>query len=475
VVVDKTAGSATLRVRRRPLFAGALALVSTPTLLTLGEAFPRLAELPMHLADARTAQTGLFVPDEAAGYVMRPHFTGRLSGLDFDQQFQTNARGLRGPDLPPKVPGEFRIVVLGDSIVFGGQVPEQQRLTERLEALLHERGLIDVRVINAATPGWGTLNEAGFLASNSSWLEPDLVVAAVYIGNDIEENVLATAGGYEAIDKGAGIAWGKRGQSIIRESIQHVPHNFSVGAIDRPPTRSDPFEWHAGDPLPKPAPNSSGSVPAASDVSFVVAADTYVPSSTLDAARTWLGQNSRIYQALRDRWFALQRGYSQPRTLTLFQWQMWILRDLPSWYWIQLGYPLTEHYLDRARAAAASVGAAFVTLLVPRDAQVLDNKREEELGHLHLSADEVDFDRPNRELSQRAARLGIDVIDLLPLMRARADRSAFTFPHDYHLTAAGHTMVAEALANGLDDLGCLQTCGLRRDRFSRGVPAPLAS
>jgi hypothetical protein len=44
--------------------------------------------------------------------------------------------------------------VLGDSIVFGGQVPEQQRLTERLEVLLHDRGLARARVINVATPGW---------------------------------------------------------------------------------------------------------------------------------------------------------------------------------------------------------------------------------------------------------------------------------------------------------------------------------
>src|SRR5207302_2756194 len=191
---------------------------------------------------------------------------GRVSGLDFDQTFQTNARGLRGPDLGPKAPGEFRIVVLGDSIVFGGQVPEEKRITEQLEMLLHKDGRSNIRVVNAATPGWGTFNEAGYLRANSSWLQPDLVVCAVYIGNDIEENVLATAGGYQAIDKGAGIAWGSRGQAVIRDSIDHIQHNFSVGALEYPPPKLDPSEWHEGAPFPKPTANSNGTVKGASEV-----------------------------------------------------------------------------------------------------------------------------------------------------------------------------------------------------------------
>jgi hypothetical protein len=443
------------RVRRRPLLIGALALMSTPTLLVLGEAVPRLQALPAQLAEARTVQTGLFVANDDAGYVMRPHFTGRVSGLDFDQPFQTNARGLRGPEVGPKAPGEFRIVLLGDSIVFGGQVPEDKRMTEQLELLVRQSGRSNVRVVNAGTPGWGTFNEAGFLRANASWLQPDLVVLAVYIGNDIEENVLATAGGYQAIDKGAGIAWGKRGQALIRESIDHIPHNFSVSALDYPQPRLEPTEWHEGDPLPRPAANSTGSVQSASEVSFVVAQDDYQPASKLEALRTWLRQNSRIYQGVRDEWFALNHGYTQPRTLTLFQWQMWILRDLPAWYWIQLGYPLTEHYLDEARSTAESVGAPFVALLIPRDAQAVDRKYQQELSHLRLSDDEIDMDRPNRELMQRTGRRGIRAIDLLPAWRSRADRAVFTFQNDYHLTEQGHRMVAEELASGLAGLGLL--------------------
>jgi len=192
-----------------------LGLSLLTTLLALGEAVPRLVELPERLAKQRTAETGLYVLDEAAGYVMRPHYNGRWSSLEFDQPFRTNAHGLRGPELGPKAPDEFRIVVLGDSIVFGGQVAEEERFTEQLEGLLHTRGCARVRVVNVGTPGWTTFNEAGFLQANRGWLEPDLVVVAVFLGNDVEENVMATISGYEQVDVGNGVRWaaGARGEA----------------------------------------------------------------------------------------------------------------------------------------------------------------------------------------------------------------------------------------------------------------------
>jgi len=153
--------------------------------LVVAESIPRLLELPDRLAIGRTVGSGLYVLDDAAGYVMQPGYVGRWSGVDYDQSFQTNGRGLRGPELEPKQPGQFRIVVIGDSMVFGGQVREEQRFTERIETVISARGLAQVQVVNVGVPGWTTFNEAGFLAANSAWLQPDLVVLAVYLGNDV--------------------------------------------------------------------------------------------------------------------------------------------------------------------------------------------------------------------------------------------------------------------------------------------------
>jgi hypothetical protein len=131
------------------------------------------------------------------------------------------------------------------------------------------------------------------------------------------------------------------------------------------------------------------------------------------------------------------------------------LRDPPRQYWLDLGYPLTERYLTRARDASLAAGARMVVLLIPHDAQVNDDKMAAELGRFHLAPEQVDLDRPRRELIDQAAPLGLDTIDLLPPLSVRADRANFTYRHDFHFTPLGHAVVAEVLVNELDRLGAL--------------------
>src|SRR5262249_19337665 len=57
---------------------------------------------------AQLSQKGLYLPDSAAGYVMRANVCIRLRTDEYDEVLRTNSQGLAGPDLPPvKAPGEF--------------------------------------------------------------------------------------------------------------------------------------------------------------------------------------------------------------------------------------------------------------------------------------------------------------------------------------------------------------------------------
>jgi hypothetical protein len=60
-----------------------LALTLLATLLATAEAVPRLLEVPAELAHQRVTVAGLHQLDDAAGYVMRPRYAGRLSSLEF--------------------------------------------------------------------------------------------------------------------------------------------------------------------------------------------------------------------------------------------------------------------------------------------------------------------------------------------------------------------------------------------------------
>jgi hypothetical protein len=148
-------------------------------------------------------------------------------------------------------------------------------------------------------------------------------------------------------------------------------------------------------------------------------------------------------------------GFQRPQVLNLHQWLVFLLRDQPPQYWLQVGYALTERYLVQARAAARAVGAQTVVVLIPHDAQIVEAKRQAELGRFRLDSREVDLERSQRELVFRAGRNGIPVIDLAPALRMLPDPASLTFEHDLHLTPRGHAAIAELLATELDRLGAL--------------------
>jgi hypothetical protein len=65
----------------------------------------------------------------------------------------------------------------------------------------------------------------------------------------------------------------------------------------------------------------------------------------------------------------------------------------------------------------------------------------------------VDLARPQCELTAAGNRHAIRVIDLLPALRIRPDRDALTYQHDFHLTPLGQAVVAQELANALEEWG----------------------
>jgi hypothetical protein len=103
---------------------------------------------------------------------------------------QLNKFGFRSPPVTPEKPaGTFRIMMLGDSYLEGMQVPMEQVVSERLRACL-ERRLPGrrVEVINAGNMGWGQAEQSLFLNREGWRFSPDLVVAFLYLGNDLTDN-----------------------------------------------------------------------------------------------------------------------------------------------------------------------------------------------------------------------------------------------------------------------------------------------
>ena len=99
-------------------------------------------------------------------------------------QIQTNEKHLRrAKNLPYEKPeNTFRILCLGDSILFGYGTNNEEIFTYYLEKILNKkfRGTT-FEVINAAAPGWGLLEYYLFLKNEGYKYSPDLIITTTFI------------------------------------------------------------------------------------------------------------------------------------------------------------------------------------------------------------------------------------------------------------------------------------------------------
>ena len=126
-------------------------------------------------------------PDRPWLYGLRPGAAMTEGGV----QYVVNRDGFRDYDYTrPKPPGTFRVVVLGDSIVFGWGVALDDTFAKLLEARL--RALAPGRpidVLSLGVSGYNPYTEAALLRDVGITYEPDLVVVAFCI-NDLNDPTL---------------------------------------------------------------------------------------------------------------------------------------------------------------------------------------------------------------------------------------------------------------------------------------------
>ena len=115
--------------------------------------------------EAAPTLQGLFAPDEVIGYRLRPGAQLVFATQQFRTDLRINAQGVRDADIGPKPPGEFRIVVIGDSMVLSIQSPSEQTFCHLLQQHLNARGgTLRYRVINAGVQGYGPVEEYLFFS-----------------------------------------------------------------------------------------------------------------------------------------------------------------------------------------------------------------------------------------------------------------------------------------------------------------------
>jgi hypothetical protein len=131
-----------------------------------------------------------FQPDPATGYSLVPNRSleapGNANAGGHSWHFDSNAQGLRGPDLAPRVPGQCRLLMLGGSYVYGIGVEASETAAALLEAHLRASSDRPVLVINAGTPAFGLVEQYRQYLARGADLDVDGVVLPYLQRDDLD-------------------------------------------------------------------------------------------------------------------------------------------------------------------------------------------------------------------------------------------------------------------------------------------------
>lgn len=133
-------------------------------------------------------------------------------------ELRTNTLGLRGPNLnPTPAPGTLRILLLGDSVVMGQGVKEEQALPAALQRRLPSTALVEV--INGGVSSWNLNQQTRWLELYGSDLQPDLVVQAFYF-NDLDPIFVPMLTGAPPVTSNDSLMppWARRESGLRRNS-----------------------------------------------------------------------------------------------------------------------------------------------------------------------------------------------------------------------------------------------------------------
>ena len=132
-------------------------------------------------------------------YELKPNLCTRFK----DEVVRTNQYGFRGPGYSMAKPDNtIRILGLGDSVMFGWGVKDNESVLSLISVYLNRRyPNYNWETINTAVPGYNTAMQIATLQHKGIFFDPDLVIVS-YLPNDLRlPNFLYTPPDYFGIHK----------------------------------------------------------------------------------------------------------------------------------------------------------------------------------------------------------------------------------------------------------------------------------
>jgi len=332
------------------------------------------------------------------GWEGRPGVRDEFQWADCRHHVAQNEQGFRGPAYGPARSRAPRLVVLGDSFVWGFGVEEDEVLAA---VLARSTG---AEVVNAGVSGYGP--DQCFLSwkqHGAAWA-PDEVVLFVTLANDLDDIASTERYGYAkpAFRLGADGAL----------QLTGVP----VPVVD----------WAmASRPMPLRLKQSRLGAILERSALFTLASDAL-------ARTAWAGP------PLEAAGLVPSGGADSPLVLDVH----------PASRAVEEEWRLMGAIVRALRDDVHRRGARLTVDAVPAADEVYDDRWDRRVAHARLEPGVVlDRTEPGRRLAALAREAGARVIDLLPeLRRAGLSDRGLYYAVNHHWTASGHRLVAGVLA-----------------------------
>lgn len=134
-------------------------------------------------------------PHPTRGWTLKPNVDALKQELDYTMPVKVNRLGIRGPDIGyERRPGTFRIMIVGDSAMFGSGVDNEHTVSHLLTQMLAP---LPVEVVNLSVAAYSTVQQYQYFMDEGRKYRPDLVLLAFSPGNDLQTNYEPLQGLYQ--------------------------------------------------------------------------------------------------------------------------------------------------------------------------------------------------------------------------------------------------------------------------------------
>jgi len=358
-----------------------------------------IGEVVVRIAGVSVPITYLPNPYFGWSHTANDRFSWTTEGNSID--ITINSMGLRDFEHQyEKNPETHRTLVLADSFAEAFQVELPSSFPKLIESKLNTRQTHANSyrtVINSGTSGYGTDNELLFFRHEGYKYDPDIVLVAIYLGNDIRNNWYPL----ENIDAGG----------FKKPYFTPGTNSLEINAF--------PFEKH---------------------------------DSLTTKLKVFLNRNVRLYSLIRETANRFRsRELTDEDANTGIDLDTYLfLADYPSDW--NFAWRVTKDLILELRDEAEKHNAQLFVAIIPTRFQV-----HEEIWRGKINASSAmqemvwDLEKPNRILTEFLSENDIRYIDLLPGFRDRSKSSGqrYYLEQDGHWNHFGHELGAELITNGL--------------------------